>query len=231
MKASHKRTTKRKWAHYRPINSGKKENPQRIETLFGFSFFLSLLEMRQRSSPPPVCFLFSSFYRRKKKAEGSSLRLPWERDLIDLSPKESCFHIWSQKSRLPWFSLPKCQLLFFKWDSPRPKKRRENQKSLIIERGPIHLYFVQRTKTKRGGVDLSFQSAVETQTISWIIDTQRGMLPGVSRERNLRSKIWWFTEFCNSHYVSHFAAFFIVPGTKISIAKRLFFGSFLIEFT
>jgi hypothetical protein len=25
--------------------------------------------------------------------------------------------------------------------------------------------------------------------------------------------------FCNSHYVSHFAAFFIVTGTKISIAK------------
>ena len=31
-----------------------------------------------------------------------------------------------------------------------------------------------------------------------------------TRKRNLRSKIWWFTVFCNSHYVSHFAAFFIV---------------------
>ena len=50
-------------------------------------------------------------------------------------------------------------------------------------------------------------------------DTQRGVLPGLSRERNLRSKIWWFTEFCNSHYVSHFAAFFIVARTKISVAK------------
>ena len=45
------------------------------------------------------------------------------------------------------------------------------------------------------------------------------MLAGLSSERNLRSKIWWFTEFCNSHYVSHFAAFFIVAGTKISIAN------------
>ena len=59
-------------------------------------------------------------------------------------------------------------------------------------------------------------------------DTQRGVLLGLSQERNLRSKIWWFTEFCNSHYVSHFAAFFIVTGTKISIAKscllfRMFF--------
>ena len=40
-----------------------------------------------------------------------------------------------------------------------------------------------------------------------------------TKERNLRSKFWWFTEFCNSHYVSHFAAFFIVARTKISIAK------------
>ena len=50
-------------------------------------------------------------------------------------------------------------------------------------------------------------------------DTRRGMVPGLSRHRNLRSKIWWFTEFCNSHYVSHFAAFFIVARTKISVAK------------
>jgi len=28
-------------------------------------------------------------------------------------------------------------------------------------------------------------------------------------ERHVRSKIQWFTELCNSHYVSHFAAFFI----------------------
>ena len=27
--------------------------------------------------------------------------------------------------------------------------------------------------------------------------------------RNVRSKIQWFTRFCNSHYVSHFTAFFI----------------------
>ena len=47
--------------------------------------------------------------------------------------------------------------------------------------------------------------------------------PRATQERNLRSKIWWFTEFCNSHYVSHFAAFFIVARTKISIAKSCIF--------
>ena len=37
--------------------------------------------------------------------------------------------------------------------------------------------------------------------------------------RRLRSKIWWFTKFCVSHYVSHFAAFFIVARAKISVVK------------
>ena len=61
-----------------------------------------------------------------------------------------------------------------------------------------------------------------TRTTPWRrgrTDTQRGVLPGISRERHLRSKTWWFTELCNSHYVSHFAAFFIGARTKISIAK------------
>ena len=49
-----------------------------------------------------------------------------------------------------------------------------------------------------------------------------------TRKRNLRSKIWWFTEFCNSHYVSHFAAFFIVVGTKTSIAESSIWLSLLL---
>ena len=35
----------------------------------------------------------------------------------------------------------------------------------------------------------------------------------------MRSKLRWFTEFCNSHYVSHFAAFFIDTGAKISVVE------------
>ena len=66
---------------------------------------------------------------------------------------------------------------------------------------------------------LAFISTKNANECEVETDTQRGVLPGLSQERNLRSKIWWFTEFCNSHYVSHFAAFFIVARTKISIAK------------
>ena len=49
-------------------------------------------------------------------------------------------------------------------------------------------------------------------------DTERGV-PIDENGRQLRSKIRWFTEFCNSHYLSHFAAFFIDARAKISIAK------------
>ena len=38
-------------------------------------------------------------------------------------------------------------------------------------------------------------------------------------ERNLHSKTRWFTGFCNSHQVSHFATFFIDTRAKISIAR------------
>ena len=53
----------------------------------------------------------------------------------------------------------------------------------------------------------------------WWADTPTSMLPGISRKRKVRSKVWWFTGFCNSHYVSHFAAFFIDVGTKTSVAE------------
>ena len=36
---------------------------------------------------------------------------------------------------------------------------------------------------------------------------------------NVRSKIRWFTKFCNSHYLSHFAAFFIDARTKRSVVE------------
>ena len=45
------------------------------------------------------------------------------------------------------------------------------------------------------------------------------MLLGLTKERKMRSKIRWFTEFCNSHYLSHFAAFFIDARAKRSVAE------------
>ena len=50
-------------------------------------------------------------------------------------------------------------------------------------------------------------------------DTEVGMLSGVSRKRSIRSGICWFTEFCKSQCLSHFAAPFIVVRTETSIAE------------
>jgi hypothetical protein len=40
-----------------------------------------------------------------------------------------------------------------------------------------------------------------------------------AQRRKLRSRFRWFTEFCNSHYLSHFAALFIVARAEISVVK------------
>ena len=50
--------------------------------------------------------------------------------------------------------------------------------------------------------------------------------------RNLRSKTRWFTGFCNSHQVSHFATFFIDARAEISVAEsRLVFCKMALHFS
>jgi predicted ABC-class ATPase len=51
------------------------------------------------------------------------------------------------------------------------------------------------------------------------VDTEAGMLSGISRKRSMRSRSYWFTEFCNSQCLSHFAAPFIVVRAETSIAE------------
>lgn len=48
---------------------------------------------------------------------------------------------------------------------------------------------------------------------------EAGVPSGGSLGRNLRSKTRWFTGFCNSHHVSHFATFFIDARAEISVAE------------
>ena len=51
------------------------------------------------------------------------------------------------------------------------------------------------------------------------VDTEAGMLSGISQERSIRSNPYWFTEFCNSQCLSHFAAPFIVVRAETSVAE------------
>ena len=50
-------------------------------------------------------------------------------------------------------------------------------------------------------------------------DAEAGMLSGISRKHSIRSNPCWFTEFCKSQCLSHFAAPFIVVRAETSIAE------------
>ena len=57
-------------------------------------------------------------------------------------------------------------------------------------------------------------------SVAWVsVDTEAGMLSGISRKRSIRSNPYWFTEFCNSQCLSHFAAPFIVVRAETSVAE------------
>ena len=57
-------------------------------------------------------------------------------------------------------------------------------------------------------------------SVAWIsVDTEAGVLSGISRKRSIRSNPYWFTEFCNSQCLSHFAAPFIVVRAETSVAE------------
>ena len=57
-------------------------------------------------------------------------------------------------------------------------------------------------------------------SVAWVsVDTEAGMLSGISRKRSIRSNPCWFTEFCKSQCLSHFAAPFIVVRAETSIAE------------
>ena len=51
------------------------------------------------------------------------------------------------------------------------------------------------------------------------VDSEAGMLSGISRKRSIRSNPCWFTEFCKSQCLSHFAAPFIVVRAETSVAE------------
>ena len=62
----------------------------------------------------------------------------------------------------------------------------------------------------------SFFTKAKKLRISWHSNRHA---PRNTKERKVRSKIRWFTEFCNSHYLSHFAAFFIDARAKRSVVE------------
>ena len=90
-------------------------------------------------------------------------------------------------------------------------------------------------KLHLGSFDSLLKSHQRTDSNQTAPKTSRSLFPyyflvGMNRHSNrhtsrgrckLRSKFWWLTGFCNSHDVSHFAAFFIVVGAKTSVAESV----------
>ena len=71
--------------------------------------------------------------------------------------------------------------------------------------------------TQTRAIDLSARGG----SCQWhrAVDTEAGMLSGISRKHSIRSNPYWFTEFCNSQCLSHFAAPFIVVRAETSVAE------------
>ena len=79
---------------------------------------------------------------------------------------------------------------------------------------------------KLGGFTCSdFMLGSVANTISYFIQSEAYMLSDIFQERNARSRGHWFTEFCNSQRLSHFAAPFIGARAKISVAENCAFLS------
>ncbi|KAI9079941.1 hypothetical protein K1719_038187 [Acacia pycnantha] len=67
----------------------------------------------------------------------------------------------------------------------------------------------------------------EDRALATLRDAWGGVPSADGFGRNLRSKTRWFTGFCNSHQVSHFATFFIDARAEISVAESRFGCTFL----
>lgn len=75
-------------------------------------------------------------------------------------------------------------------------------------------------RTSRFGGPMSASFCPEATERGWASNAREAGVPsGGSLGRNLRSKTRWFTGFCNSHHVSHFATFFIDARAEISVAE------------
>lgn len=79
-------------------------------------------------------------------------------------------------------------------------------------------------RTSRFGGPMSASFCPEATERGWASNAHEAGVPsGGSLGRNLRSKTRWFTGFCNSHHVSHFATFFIDARAEISVAESHIF--------
>lgn len=107
-------------------------------------------------------------------------------------------------------------------DDARTSWPRANAHSTTVDRGGRHVGPLFRPAGGRGPREAIIRRARRTGRWRRCV-TPRQTCPRPSGfGRNLRSKTRWFTGFCNSHQVSHFATFFIDARAEISVAESHF---------
>lgn len=107
-------------------------------------------------------------------------------------------------------------------DDARTSWPRASVRSTTVDRGGRHVGPLFRPAGGRGPREAIIRRARRTGRWRRCV-TPRQTCPRPSGfGRNLRSKTRWFTGFCNSHQVSHFATFFIDARAEISVAESHF---------
>ena len=115
-----------------------------------------------------------------------------------------------------------CRALAPRHDALTPWPRALVAHSSTVVRGGRHVGPLFRQAGRRGSREAIIRRAPgEGRWRRCVTPRQTCPRPnGVGR--NLRSKTRWFTGFCNSHQVSHFATFFIDARAEISVAGSRF---------
>jgi len=134
------------------------------------------------------------------------------------NPNSKMTIFFVKKTKTNYHSIPFCFRSF-------PKKKERATEYKRLEAKKKHKY----QETPRRGLDIYlwtfflFSFCFENKKRH---STRHALTIFKLSERHLRSKIRWLTELCNSHYVSHFAAFFIDTRAKRSTVESC--GFFII---
>ena len=96
--------------------------------------------------------------------------------------------------------------------SCKPRRQRRLDASRATESTLVHRHGRPTQEAPRRTLEARRQHETE-------VDSEAGMLSGISRKRSIRSNPCWFTEFCKSQCLSHFAAPFIVVRAETSVAE------------
>ena len=137
----------------------------------------------------------------------------------------SCLGRWVLQTRPPRSTKPRCSKMMTRWAATETKTHECVQCICCASQAQEQAHCVCQGHTKK--VILDTQRHTETQAaelpnMSLAIkgeDSEADRPSGMSRKHRIHSRFYWFTEFCNSQCLSHFAAPFISVQAKTFITE------------